>query len=124
MNAQQDRMISEKELAERWGITLDAVQRIRKNSKGPKFFAQHTTIRYLLSDVEKFDGGGLLSVKQLSERWGVSQRAVFIRISKSDLLERVVLGIRFVRYRLRDVLAYEQSFMRSGGCVVEPPAKK
>jgi hypothetical protein len=53
-----------------------------------------------------------LNEKQLAERWGVSVRTLQAARVKGDGVPFVRIG-RAVRYRLEDVLAYEQARLRT-----------
>jgi len=53
-----------------------------------------------------------LNEKQLAERWGVSARTLHAARVKGTGVPFVRIG-RSVRYRLEDVLAYEQARLRT-----------
>jgi hypothetical protein len=54
-----------------------------------------------------------LNEKQLAERWGVSVRTLQAARVKGGGVPFVRIGSRAVRYRLEDVLAYEQARLRT-----------
>lgn len=55
---------------------------------------------------------GLATEQQLSERWGVSIKKLQADRLKGEGIPFVKIG-RLVRYRLEDILAYEQANLRN-----------
>jgi len=47
--------ISEKELSSRWAKTPETLRQLRKTGRTPRFFKVGASIRYLLTEVEKFE---------------------------------------------------------------------
>jgi hypothetical protein len=47
--------ISEKELSSRWAKTSETLRQLRKAGRTPRFFKVGASVRYLLSEVEKFE---------------------------------------------------------------------
>ncbi len=60
MNNQQvtpetDKALTEKEVAKRWGITTRTLYNWRVNKSGPKFFLVGTHVKYMLSEVVRYE---------------------------------------------------------------------
>jgi hypothetical protein len=64
--------------------------------------------------IKGFPGNGVprLNEKQLADRWGVSARTLQAARVKGSGVPFIRIG-RAVRYRLEDVLAYEQARLRT-----------
>lgn len=114
-----DRLLTEKEVAERWGVSRDIMRKIRVAGDGPPFMVVGKGARYMLSNLVAFEGGGLISKQQLATRWGVTVRAIELRDKAGDLPAKLMLG-RNVRYRLNDIMAIEQAQHRTSGRMEGP----
>lgn len=53
--------LSPEQLAARWEVTLDTLQRWRREKVGPRFFKVERRIRYRLEDVEAYESASLRS---------------------------------------------------------------
>lgn len=113
-----DRLLPEREVAERWGISVRLMREIRRAGEGPPFIAGHQA-RYWLSEILKFEDGGLLSQEELARRWGITMRGVQKRDQGGSLPGRVMLG-SLVRYRLNQIIALEKSMTRTRGMANTP----
>lgn len=109
-----DRLLSEREVAERWGLSVSTMKRIRKAGDGPPFILQGLRARFRLSEVVKFEDGGLLTQAELATRWGITLRAVQKRDEGGQLPGRVKL-CSLVRYRLNQIIAMEQAQTHTKG---------
>lgn len=118
-----DRMLTEGEVAERWGLSVSMMKRIRKAGDGPPFVLHGLWPRYLLSEVVKFEDGGLLTQAELATRWGITPRAVQKRDQGGQLKGRVKL-CSLVRYRLNQIVAMEKAETRTKGAASMPWLKK
>jgi len=114
-----DRLLTEKEVAERWGVSRDIMRKIRVAGDGPPFMVVGKGARYMLSNLVAFEGGGLISKQQLATRWGVTVRAIELRDKAGDLPAKLMLG-RNVRYRLNDIVAIEKAQSRTSGRMASP----
>lgn len=107
MNNEQLAILTEAELAERWGVSPATVAKARKSGTGPKPFPATSHPRYLLSVIEEFEDGGLISKKQLAKRWGVTVRTIEKRDAAGQVPGRVKLS-GLVRYRLNQIIKHEK----------------
>lgn len=114
-----DRLLTEKEVAERWGVSRDIMRKIRVAGEGPPFMPVGKGARYMLSNLLAFEGGGLISKQQLAKRWGITVRAIELRDKAGDLPAKLMLG-RNVRYRLNDIVAIEKAQSRTSGRMASP----
>ena len=55
----EDKMITQKELAERWSLAEATLERWRSIGVGPHYVKLMSRVRYRLSDVEAFEAVGL-----------------------------------------------------------------
>lgn len=55
----EDKMITQKELAERWSLAEATLERWRSIGVGPHYVKLMSRVRYRLSDVEAFEAAGL-----------------------------------------------------------------
>jgi hypothetical protein len=55
----EDKMITQKELAERWSLAEATLERWRSIGIGPHYVKLMSRVRYRLSDVEAFEAAGL-----------------------------------------------------------------
>lgn len=55
----EDKMITQKELAERWSLAEATLERWRSIGVGPHYVKLISRVRYRLSDVEAFEAAGL-----------------------------------------------------------------
>jgi predicted DNA-binding transcriptional regulator AlpA len=53
--------LTEKQLAERWNISVKAIQRWRVVGQGPKWMKFGSAVRYPLAEVEKLEAASLRS---------------------------------------------------------------
>jgi len=82
---ENDRLLTQDELAARWQVTVRTLQNWRKAKKGPKHIAMGT-VRYALSEVVKYEqenmqDGGVLHENRFPE--GASMEGVRARKSKT-----------------------------------------
>lgn len=99
--------LTEAELAERWGISLYVLRKVRATGKGPAVHIPGTVpICYTLAAVTAFEDGGLLTVQDLANRWGITTRGVEKRAASGKLPEPVMLGAS-KRYPLNKILSIE-----------------
>lgn len=97
-----DRLLTPRELAERWGVSLLALR--KRRSQAPAYNPQLRG--YMLSEVVAFEGGGLVHRQKLADRWGIGIRALEKREEEGRAPRRVkVCGRSF--YRLNDIVAFE-----------------
>lgn len=47
--------LTPEQLAERWEVTLDTLQRWRRENVGPRYFKVERRIRYQLADIEAYE---------------------------------------------------------------------
>ena len=47
--------LTPEQLAERWEVTLDTLQRWRREHVGPRFFKIERRVRYRLDDIEAYE---------------------------------------------------------------------
>ncbi len=57
----EDKMITQKELAERWSLAEATLERWRSIGVGPRHVKLMSRVRYWLSDIEAFEAAGLTS---------------------------------------------------------------
>jgi hypothetical protein len=119
VSPQDDRLLTEQEVAERWGIGIATMRKIRIAGEGPEFIQVGNGARYKLSVLQEFEGGGLLSQIQLARRWGITVRAVQKRDASGMLAGRVKMS-GVVRYRLQAIEEIERQHSRAGGKLREP----
>lgn len=119
INPIDDRFLTTKELAERWGISVWSMKKMRRASEGPPFIVTRNQACYKLSEVLKFEDGGLLSKQQLADRWGIGVRALEYRDQHGELPGKVMIGGK-VRYRLNKIIALEDAQSRTGGKLNNP----
>lgn len=82
---ENDKALTEKEVAKRWGVTVRTLYNWRRKSEGPRFFGIGKNIKYMLSEVVKFEqnnmrDGGLKRESELPE--GASAKGVEARNNK------------------------------------------
>lgn len=97
-----DRLLTPRELAERWGISLLWLRQHR--SYAPPYNSQLRG--YMLSDVLTFEEGGLLHRQELAKRWGIGIRALEKREKEGRAPRHIKVGGRSF-YRLNDIVAFE-----------------
>lgn len=107
MNNEKPEFLTEADLAERWGISPGTVAKMRKAGTGPKTFGVDSRPRYLLSAVEEFEDGGLITKFQLADRWQMSVSGLEKK-SAAGLVPGIVKLSGLVRYRLNQIIAFEQ----------------
>ncbi|HLV16011.1 MAG TPA: hypothetical protein VKY70_00920 [Pseudomonas sp.] len=106
VNQQDDRPLSPRELAARWGISPLVLRNRRKKGLPPTY---NPILRgYMLSAIVEFEGGGLVPQKELAERWGIGVRALQKREKAGSTPPKVKIGSE-VFYRMNDIVALEQS---------------
>lgn len=54
-------MLTQHELADRWGIASRTLENWRQADKGPPFMKLEGTIRYRLADIEKYEQENMLN---------------------------------------------------------------
>lgn len=85
---ENDRLLTQDELAARWQVTVRHLQILRKQSKGPKYIAMKSP-RYLLSEIVKFEQenmqNGVLHENRLPD--GADMAGVRARIDKKNKQE-------------------------------------
>lgn len=99
-----DRLLTPRELAERWGVSLLALR--KRRSQAPAYNAQLRG--YMLSDVLAFEQGGLIHRQELAKRWGIGIRALEKREEDGRAPRRVKVGGRSY-YRLNDIVDFERN---------------
>jgi len=57
--------------------------------------------------VRQFEDDRLLTAQEVAERWKMTAPTIY-RYGNTDLLPKVTVGKRQVRFRLRDVLNFER----------------
>lgn len=114
-----DRLLTEGEVAERWGLSISMMKRIRKAGEGPPFILNGLRAGYMLSEIVKFEDGGLLTKQQLAERWGITLRALDWREAHGKTAGKVKL-CSLVRYRLNKIVAMEQAQTQTKGVASVP----
>ena len=101
-----DRRLSMRELADRWGVSLVLLRKRSKAGEGP---AYNSAIRgYMLSDIIEFEGGGLVARDALAARWGIGLRALEKRAVQGTAPAKVKIGNRTF-YRMNDIIKIEQT---------------
>lgn len=83
---ENDRLLTQDELATRWGVTVRHLQIMRKASNGPKYIVMGS-VRYPLSEVvayeqSKLKEGGVVHENRFPE--GASMEGVRARKNKSE----------------------------------------
>lgn len=83
---ENDKALTETEVATRWGITRRTLYNWRRKNEGPRFFGIGKNIKYMLSEVVKFEqgnmrDGGLKRESSLPE--GASAKGVEARANKT-----------------------------------------
>ena len=68
----EDKMITQKELAERWSLAEATLERWRSIGVGPHYVKLMSRVRYRLSDVEAFEAAGLTTPTRLSRTSQIS----------------------------------------------------
>lgn len=53
-----DRFLSSRELAKRWGISIDTLRNWRYLDKGPEYTKVGHSVRYRMSDVVEYENNG------------------------------------------------------------------
>lgn len=114
-----DRLLTEREVAERWNVSARTMREVRRAGDGPPFVLNGNRARYLLSEVLKFEDGGLLTQEELAARWGITVRAVQKRDKGGVLPGRVKLS-GLVRYRLNKIIELDRSQTRTKGVISVP----
>lgn len=114
-----DRLLTAKEVAERWKVSAWCLRKMRIAGEGPAFIPFRNSARYKLSVIVEFEDGGLISKTELANRWGVTLRTIEMRDKAGMLSGRVMMGGR-VRYRLNQIVAFEQEQTRAGGRIRDP----
>lgn len=114
-----DRLLTEREVADRWGVSREIVKQMRIAGKGPAFIPVGNSPRYKITEIERFEGGGLLTMQNVAARWGVTVRNIQQRQEQGRMPDPVMLGAR-KRYRLNDLVALEKEQTRSGGRMSNP----
>lgn len=106
-----DKILSEAEVAKRLGVSERLVRAMRESGEGPRHVVAIMTGKpcYRLSDVLEFEDGGLLKLEDLARRWGITIRAVQQRDCERKIPGRVKLGKLYVRFRLNQIVAYENA---------------
>jgi hypothetical protein len=100
-------LLTEAELAERWDTSVYVLRRVRATGKGPAVHIKGTVpVSYSLEAIKAFEDGGLITVTQLAERWGITRRGVEKRAASGKLPEPVMLGSS-KRYQFNKILAVE-----------------
>lgn len=116
---QDDRLLNERELCERWKFSRGTMRKIRIAGEGPRFMPFGNQARYRMSDVIAFERGGLLTQRELAKRWGVTVRAVQKRDEGGGLAGRIKMA-GSVRYRLDDIIELENQQSRTSGRMHNP----
>jgi hypothetical protein len=82
---ENDRLLTQDELANRWQVTVRHLQIMRKSKKGPKHIAMGG-VRYPLSEVVKYEQSQLAEGKLHENRFpeGASMEGVRARQQKAD----------------------------------------
>lgn len=107
MSNTEPTILTETQLAERWETSVYVLRRVRATGKGPAVHIKGTVpVSYSLEAIKAFEDGGLITVTQLAERWGITRRGVEKRAASGKLPEPVMLGSSR-RYQLNKILAIE-----------------
>ncbi len=108
-----EKLLTETELAERWGISKSALCDWRAKHGLPFCKKGFQNVLFRLEDVEQYekyhnliDQGEVLTEKQLAARWGVVKQTVGSRRNRN--LPFFKKGPRSVLFRLVDVEKYEE----------------
>lgn len=101
-----DRLLTPRDLAKRWSVTLWVLRKRRNAGEGPTY---NRALRgYMLSDIIAFEDGGLVPKQQLAERWGIGLRALEKREVEGNAPARLKIGGRSY-YRLNEIVAMEKT---------------
>lgn len=83
---ENDRLLTQDELAERWQVTVRTLQNWRKDEKGPRHIAMGSSARYPLSEVVRYEQENMTTGKMHENRFpeGASMEGVRARKNKAD----------------------------------------
>lgn len=63
MNSEQERLLTEGELAKLWGVTPSLLQKMRYEGRGPRFVRIGRLVRYRITDVTRYLEENCVSTK-------------------------------------------------------------